>query len=165
MRSLLSIFSVLKTLICAVTSWTPYRNDLCMKNKWSKLQGAVYTKQTLCKSLIWLWKNPLPSDILNYLYVITKFICKKEARPWKEFWVRKEKRGHTEIWTRIIGFKVQCDNPYTIRPWVSISTLKAIRATSPFFQQWATLGSLFFVYLSTIISNINLIRKTIYQYF
>ena len=27
------------------------------------------------------------------------------------------KKGHTENWTRIIGFKVQCANHYTIRPW------------------------------------------------
>jgi ubiquitin-protein ligase len=26
------------------------------------------------------------------------------------------KKGHTENWTRIIGFKVQCANHYTIRP-------------------------------------------------
>ena len=35
-----------------------------------------------------------------------------------EYWPSSSdlKKGHTENWTRIIGFKVQCANHYTIRP-------------------------------------------------
>ena len=39
------------------------------------------------------------------------------------------KKGHTENWTRIIGFKVQCANHYTIRPSV-------IKMNSPSFYSF-----------------------------
>ena len=36
-----------------------------------------------------------------------------------KMWIIDDKKeGHTEIWTRIIGFKVQGANHYTIRPFL-----------------------------------------------